>query len=189
MRIQDTWLLGVFMLTWACQGPYGTRVTNRQEQARKDSISAFLVAEMQDILRQDQYYRVQIRSRGLNGSARRDLMEKQRQYDLDNQARLERIFENVGYPDETLVGDTLALVGVMVVHHSNRDYMRKHRDLLMQAAKTGRCNRRMVAAYLDRLHGLETGTYLFFGGSGYPQDTTTNIDSMRRLIGLSTRGR
>ena len=155
----------------------------KSESAIQDSVTTRIVHEMQDILHHDQVHRTALgRPPGFSRAQKDSIIQEIHRSDLYNQQRLDSIISRHGYPGKSLVGDSLSIVGALVIHHSPLQFMNKHKALLMAEARKGEVDQYFVLGFLDRVHLLETGMFLFKNHPSVPKDTTINADSIRGLI-------
>lgn len=114
--------------------------------------------------------------------------------DSTNQARLTEIVTKYGWPGRPLVGPQAALAAFLVLQHAELDYQLKYLPMFAGAARRGDVERSHLAMLQDRIlmrqdklqvYGTQLWNDPSTGKLGvYPMNDSTDIDSLRREVGL-----
>ncbi|GEM_PF-2158563 len=189
-----------FLLLMACQ---------QNPPVKEDLVldSPKLKAMLSDMARTDKLYRLRAstlraQNNGIRTKEEADLWAKQKLVDSINMDQLELIFNKVGYPGKSLVGDTLQGIAAMIVMH-NPKRQSEYVDLMWQAAKNGDIKLMEAAMLEDRVKmfsgiAQKYGTQMKYDTIAinsktkvattelhiWPIAEIKKVDSLRRAIGL-----
>jgi len=141
--------------------------------------------------------------KGWNSPEMNELWALQNQLDASNLKRIIEIIDEVGtYPGKSLVGEPASTTTFYVLQHAPDSIQAIYLDLILDAAKNNELEKKRAALYYDRylmhkgepqIYGTQSKTIFFRDpitgkrkDSSYvwPIADTTNIDSIRKSVGL-----
>lgn len=118
--------------------------------------------------------------------------------DSVNQARLEEIVAEYGWPGKSLVGEEAALGAFLILQQADLDLQQKYLPLLQAAVDSGETERIHLAMLQDRIlmrqdreqyYGTQLWNDPFTGELGlYPIRDSANVDARRDSVGLGPIG-
>ncbi|PKL37398.1 MAG: hypothetical protein CVV41_22850 [Candidatus Riflebacteria bacterium HGW-Riflebacteria-1] len=127
----------------------------------------------------------------------RSLWDKQNFIDSENQRKIEKILEEIGWPRKSDFGSLGPAEAIfLVIQHSDLDFQKKYYKLLKLAAESGDLSKSSFAIFEDRIlvregknqkYGSQlkidqnTGKYSF-----YPIEDEENVNKRRSEVGLES---
>ena len=166
-----------------------------------------LKTELDSIYQSDQNTREEMSSVmdevGWNSPEMKKLWALQHPIDSSNLIRIIEIIDEIGgYPGKSLVGDKASKTTFYVLQHATDSIQAKYLDLILEAARNNELDKKLAALFHDRylmhegkpqVYGTQTKV-IFMRDSltGETKDSafvwpivdTTNIDSIRKSVGL-----
>lgn len=168
-----------------------------------------LKTELDSIYQEDQKYRgeivLSIEKTGWFSPETKQFWALQNSIDSANLQRITEIIEEIGgYPGKSLVGDTASRTAFYVLQHAPDSIQEVYHELIMNAAKNDELDKSKAALYHDRylMHKGEPQVYGTQLSTKFRRDSitgetiditflspiadTTNIDSLRKSVGLGS---
>jgi hypothetical protein len=154
---------------------------------------AKLRAELEAIHESDQQHR-KLMSSAKTPEEKKALWDKQTLIDTANQARIEAIIKQHGWPGQTEFGAKATQAAFLVLQHAPLETMKRHFLILQKAMESGELRKESFAMFDDRvrmyeerpqLYGSqivrdETSKKLMF----YPIEDEANVDKRRAAVGM-----
>lgn len=111
---------------------------NSKEKEDSTKFNIGLVRILEQIDKEDQDIRNRLNEKNVTQAIRKELMREMNIIDSINLIKVEKIFEQYGYPSKELVGRECNFTPALVIHHSKDLATRyKHLPLLEDAVKNG----------------------------------------------------
>lgn len=159
--------------------------------ASKTSKLAELKAEFEALLESDQKLRGGIQ-RGMDQKAMRAIFDQMQVVDKANQARLDELVAQHGWPVAKDVGEKAVLGAFIVVQHARLEYMKRYESMIAKSAERGDLPKWEFARFDDRLRkysGMPQryGTQTKTDGKGittfWQIEDEANVDKRRAEVG------
>ena len=147
-----------------------------------------LCARLLDILDRDQLPRYAELNDPDNPERKADIARA----DAQNIVEIEEIIANVGWPAKSLVGQKASGAVWTILQHSQAETLKKHLDLMTQAAERGDIGGGLLATSVDRVRVSEGKPQVYgtqfreVDGVWVPQpiEDEANVDARRKSVGL-----
>ncbi|MFN7817634.1 MAG: DUF6624 domain-containing protein [Burkholderiales bacterium] len=139
------------VLISACTAiPEAAAPSAEQNNAGKTAKLAELKAEFEALLESDQKLRVGIQ-RGMDQKAMRAIFDHMQVVDKANQARLDELVAQHGWPLAKDVGEKAVRGAFLVVQHGRLEYMKRYESMIARSAERGDLPKWEFARFDDRL--------------------------------------
>ncbi|OOQ57448.1 energy transducer TonB [Mucilaginibacter pedocola] len=153
-----------------------------------------LIAQLDSIYAADQQYRSKAMQEAGKNNPELDKsnMTKQSVIDLQNLAKVEKIFAQYGYPGKSMVGEERQSYAFMVIQHNDQPAQEKYLPLITEAANKGELRAASLAILVDRVR-TGRGKKQIYGSQMhetkdgvkvYPIEDEPNVDKRRAKIGM-----
>jgi hypothetical protein len=154
---------------------------------------AKLRAELEAIHESDQQHR-KLMSSAKTPEEQKALWDKQTLIDTANQARVEAIIKQHGWPGQTEFGVKATQAAFLVLQHAPLETMKRHFLILQKAMESGELRKESFAMFDDRVRMYEVRPQLY--GSQvvrdeaskklmfYPIEDEANVDKRRAAMGM-----
>ena len=177
--------------------PLIARVEQNQEKAEA-KLNKLLVAELKQVLKDDQGPRLQIDSvskkYGYNSIEMKQLWNEIGRKDSVNLVKVKAILDRYGWLGPDVVGNSGAVTLFLVIQHADQQTQEKYLPGMHEAVKSGKANPANLALLEDRV-ALEEGKKQIYGsqigrdektGKFYirPIGDEINVDKRRAAVGL-----
>ncbi|MCA3059907.1 MAG: hypothetical protein ING60_08820 [Rhodocyclaceae bacterium] len=159
--------------------------------ASKTSKLAELKPEFEALLESDQKLRGGIQ-RGMDQKAMRAIFDQMQVVDKANQARLDELVAQHGWPVAKDVGEKAVRGAFLVVQHGRLDYMRRYESMIAKSAERGDLPKWEFARFDDRLrmyagmpqrYGTQTNTDEKGIATFWQIEDEANVDKRRAEVG------
>jgi hypothetical protein len=183
------------VLVSACAAiPEAAAPTAEMNNASKTSKLAELnelKAEFEALLESDAKVRASLKS-GMDQKAMRAIFDQMQVVDKANQARLDELVAQHGWPVAKDVGEKAVLGAFIVVQHARLEYMRRYESMIAKSAERGDLPKWEFARFDDRLrmyagmpqrYGTQTNTDEKGITTFWQIEDEANVDKRRAEIG------
>lgn len=167
------------------------------QQSYAQKFNQKLANELSEIYKDDQKYRhaaiLAARKFGSGSAQDNTLMSKQLANDINNLAKIEKIFSEYGYPGKSLVGNFLSKVAFFVVQHNDVSVQEKYLSTFKLAAQQNELEPSLLPLMIDRIRTAKGeqqlyGTQLSEEAGNifklYPIEDEANVNIRRKEAGL-----
>jgi hypothetical protein len=120
----------------------------------------------------------------LNAPQYADLRKRQTAIDRSNQAQLDVIVRQYGWPTIRLVGAEAAAGAFEIVQHAGLDYQKKYLPVIREAVANRQAAGPNLALLEDRVRIREGRKQLYGTQTHEPIEDPANVDSRRARLGL-----